>query len=285
MSEIDYDAVAREAGLTRVGARAPFFAYMRELWRRRHFASTMARFRVEATMAENRLGLAWVVLNPLLQAAVYGVIFGLIMPGSSRPQPFIPFLVTGFFIFTFFSKSFGAGAKAISGNRALVRSLAFPRMLLPISSVMRQVYELVPMLAVLAVILIGFGEFPTWSWLQMIPIVALMTMFNTGMALIAARLTVHVRDIQQIIPIITRVIFYSSGIFYSLEAVLADRPQLLEIVQLNPVHAFITLSRGALQSTQSAPGVLWLTAAVAAVVVLGIGLVFFWRAEERYGRD
>ncbi|WP_062381559.1 ABC transporter permease [Demequina pelophila] len=287
MSEIDYGGVARDAGLPRVGARAPFIAYMRELWRRRHFASTMARFRVEATMAENRLGLAWVVLNPLLQAAVYGLIFGVIMSSESRPPKFIPFLVTGFFIFTFFSKSFSQGAKSISANLSLVRSLAFPRMLLPISAVMRQLYELVPMLAVLAVILVGFGEFPSWTWLMMVPILVLMTMFNTGIALIAARLTVHLRDVSQLIPIITRIIFYMSGIFYSLELVLAPPKHpawVLQVAQLNPVHAFIELSRGALQETQDVPGVLWVTASVAAVVFLVSGLVFFWRAEERYGR-
>ncbi|MDN4483522.1 ABC transporter permease [Demequina lignilytica] len=288
MSKIDYRAVAEDAGLPRVGARAPFVAYMRELWTRRHFASTMARFRVEATMAENRLGLAWVVLNPLLQAAVYGLIFGVIMSSDSRPPKFIPFLVTGFFIFTYFSKSFSQGAKSISGNLSLVRSLAFPRMLLPISAVMRQLYELVPMLAVLAVILIGFGEFPDWTWLLMVPILVLMTMFNTGIALIAARLTVHVRDVSQLIPIITRIIFYMSGIFYSLELVLAPPKHpawLLQVAQLNPVHAFIELSRGALQESQDVPAVLWLVASVAAVGFLAFGLVFFWRAEERYGRE
>ncbi|WP_228373698.1 ABC transporter permease [Demequina soli] len=288
MTNIDYGAVARDAGLPRVGARPTLPAYLRELWRRRHFATTMARFRVEASTAENRLGLAWVVLDPLLQAGVYGLIFGVIMPGSSRPQPFVPFLVTGFFIFTYFSKSFSQGAKSITGNLALVRSLAFPRMLLPLSAVLRNLYELVPMLAVLAAILIGFRQYPTWSWLLMIPIVILMTMFNVGVALVAARLTVHLRDIGQLIPVITRILFYMSGIFYSLELVLAPPKHpawMLALAQLNPVHDFIELSRGALQEAHGVPGRLWIIAGVAAVSMLGFGIVFFWRAEERYGRE
>jgi teichoic acid transport system permease protein len=288
VSETDYGAVARDAGLPRVGARLPLGAYVRELWERRRFATTLARFRLEATVAENRLGLAWVVLNPLLQAAVYGLIFGVIMGGESRPPKFIPFLVTGFFIFTFFSQSFSQGAKSLTGNLALVRSLSFPRMLLPASAVLRQIYELVPMLAVLAVILIGSGEFPTLSWLALVPVIALMTMFNMGVALIAARLTVHLRDIGQIIPIITRILFYTTGIFYSLELVLAPPRHpawMLQVAQLNPVHAFVELSRGALMSTESMESGLWIVAVISAVAFLAGGLVFFWRAEERYGRE
>lgn len=293
--ESGFAALAREAGLPRVGARAPLPQYLAELWERRHFATTMARYRIESTVAENRLGLAWIVLNPLLQAAVYGLIFGVIMDSSSRPVNFIPFLVTGFFIFTYFSNSFSQGARAITSNASLVRSLSFPRMLLPLSAVLRQLYELIPMLVVLVAIVIGFGVFPTWNWFLMVPILALMTFFNLGVALIAARLTVHLRDVTQIIPIATRILFYMSGIFYSLELTLASRPNLLQLAQLNPVHAYISLARYSLLGPQVNPKTgeivdlhleaLWASAIAYGVVFLVIGAIFFWLAEERYGRD
>ncbi|WP_296665204.1 ABC transporter permease [Demequina sp.] len=285
MTTTDYAALAREAGLPRVGARPPLVAYFKEMWERRHFATTMARYRIEATLSENRLGLAWVVLNPLLQAAVYGLIFGVIMPSSSRPPNFIPFLVTGFFIFTYFAQSFSQGAKAITGNASLVRSLSFPRMLLPISAVLQQLYQLVPMMIVLVVILVAFGEYPTWEWLLVVPILGLMTMFNLGVAFIAARLTVHLRDVTQIIPLITRILFYLTGIFYSLELVLADRPNLLKIAQLNPVHDYVALVRASMLDGQEHSTVLWVVASVSAVAFLVFGIVFFWKAEERYGHD
>lgn len=287
MTDIDYGALAREAGLPRVGARQPLPAYFKEMWQRRHFASRLARYRIEGSLNQNRLGLAWVVLSPLLQAAVYGLIFGIILPRSTREGiNFIPFLVTGFFIFTFFSKSFSQGAKAITGNRSLVRSLSFPRMLLPVSEVMRQIYELVPMMAVLAVILVAFGEYPTWTWLLVPVILVFMTMFNLGVALIAARLTVHLRDITEIIPLITRIIFYTTGIFYSLEQVLADRPSwMLSLARLNPVHDFVELVRWAFMGGDTDVLTLAIIAAIASVVFLVFGVFFFWTAEERYGRD
>ncbi|MDN4480446.1 ABC transporter permease [Demequina muriae] len=287
MTQNDYSALAREAGLERVGARPPIWAYLKDLWATRHFAILLARFRIEASLGENRLGLGWIVLRPILLAVIFGTIFGLILSRDTRPGVnFIPFLVVGIFIFEFFSKSFSAGAKSITSNSSLVRSMSFPRMLLPIAKIIQQVFELIPMLIVMGAILLIFGEPVTWAWLLVIPVMVLMTLFNTGVALIAARLTVHVRDVTQIIPLVTRVLFYSSGIFYSLEAVLEDRPGILAVAQLNPVHGYITLVR---QFTVSGsdplgtPG--WIVVTAGAVVTFLVGVVFFWRAEERYGRD
>ncbi|MFW2512579.1 ABC transporter permease [Demequina sp. SO4-13] len=287
MTQTDYSELAREAGLERVGARPPLPAYLKDLWATRHFAVSLARFRIQATLGENRLGIGWVVLRPILLAVIFGTIFGLILSRDTRPGVnFIPFLVVGIFIFEFFSKSFSAGAKSITSNSSLVRSLSFPRMLLPLAQVIQQVFELIPMLVVMGLILVIFGEPVTWEWLIVVPVMVLMTLFNAGIALIAARLTVHVRDVTQIIPLVTRVLFYSSGIFYSLEAVLEDRPEILAVAQLNPVHGFITLVRQF--TVEGSPPLAyggWIAVVVASVVAFIVGVVFFWRAEERYGHD
>lgn len=287
MSTTEYEAVAIEAGLERVGARAPIGEYFKEMWRRRGFAVSMAKYRVQASMSDNRLGLAWIVLSPLLNAALYGTIFTFIMSSDTRPQEhFVPFLIIGVFIFQFFSKSFSAGAKSITGNASLVRSLNFPRMLLPVAQIIQQVIELLPMLIVMAAIVTGFGIWPTWSWLLVIPIMMLMTLFNLGVALIAARLTVHVRDVTQVIPLVTRVLFYTSGIFYSLELVLADQPSwMLTAAQLNPIHDYIALVRSVMLGEETVPPFMWWIASLGAIVTLIVGIVFFWRAEERYGHD
>lgn len=285
MTDADYNEIARAAGLERVGARPPLGAYLRELWRWRAFAFTLARFRVEATLVENRLGLGWVVLRPILQTALFGLVFGIIMPRSSRPENFLPFLVVGVFIFGLFSDSFSDGARSITSNASLVRSMAFPRILLPVASALEQFIEFLPSMGVMAVIVVAFGEPVLWTWLLVPPTLLLMTCFNLGVALIAARVTVHVRDVTQVIPLLTRLVFYLSGIFYSLELVLANRPRLLGIAQLNPVHDFITLVRNEVLGGGALAGKALAVSAVASVTVLVLGIVFFWQAEERYGLD
>ena len=281
MSLADY---ARQHGLKRVGARPALFDYLSQAWQRRDFAFTLSLYANQAANARNRLGRWWVVLLPTIQAMVYGLIFGVIL-GSSRPDNFIPFLFTGVFLFSFFAGSFQSGASAVTGNVGLVRSLSFPRMLLPFSAVLRQFFNLLPQIGLLLVTLLVFQQDVTLAWLALIPILILMTLFATGLALIAARLTVQIRDLSKVIPFVTRVIFYTSGIFYSLEKVLGNYPVVLQIMQFNPFYDFIELARGALVEGYKMSAFLWLACTAWAFGLLILGVIFFWKAEERYGRE
>ena len=281
MSLADY---ARQHGLKRVGARPEFLEYLAQAWSRRDFAFTLSLFANQAANARNRLGRWWVLLLPTIQAMVYGLIFGVIM-GSNRPDNFIPFLFTGVFLFSYFAGSFQSGASSVTGNVGLVRSLSFPRVLLPISAVMRQFFNLLPQLGLLLVALLLFQQQITWGWLALIPILFLMTMFAFGLAMFAARLTVHIQDLTKIIPFMVRVVFYTSGIFFSMERVLGDFPVLMQIMQFNPVYDFIELARGALIEGHEMTGFLWAICSAWAVSALLLGVLFFWKAEERYGRE
>jgi teichoic acid transport system permease protein len=281
MSLADY---AREHGLTRVGARPALLEYLAEAWNRRDFAYTMARFNNEAANARNRLGRWWTVLLPTIQALVYGLIFGVLM-GRDRPDNYMPFLFTGVFLFSFMSGSFGAGAGSVTGNLGLVRSLSFPRMLLPIQATIQQIFGLLPQLVLLLLTWVLFGQPITWAWFLLIPVTFLMIMFSIGLALISARLTVHVQDLTKVIPFVVRIVFYTSGIFFNMEHVLRHYPVALEIEKYNPVYVFVSLARGIGVSGYSTTIFMWLAAFGWAIVTLGLGIVFFWKAEERYGRE
>lgn len=284
MTDIDYERVAREAGLQPLGRRLPLHRYIAQAWRSRRLAAAFVSARISAEYGDNRFGMAWVVLKPIMMAAVYGAVFGLILAGM-RPPNFIPYLVVGVFVFEFFFKSFGLGAKAIVGNVGLVRNVAFPRAILPVAIVLQSAFEMIPVTIVMYVILAIFGQTITWSWLLVPPILLMMLVFNIGVAMIAARLTVHFRDVTQVVPFISRIIFYSSGIFYQLDVVLDKHPQLLQLALLNPVHNYIALVRGmVLEGATTSPELWWLGAG-AAVVTFLFGLVFFWQAEERYGLE
>ena len=285
MTDETVAAIARRFGLARVGVRPPLGHYLGETWSRRAFAATLAKYRIQSENERTRLGIAWVVIKPLLNALVYGLVFGFILPSDTRPDNFIPFLLVGVFIFEYFSSSFGDGARAVTSNQRLVQSLSFPRILLPIAVLLEQAFRLLPILALLGILLLVFREPLTVEWLVAVPVLLLMTLFNAGVAMIAARLSVHLRDVQQVIPFITRVVFYLSSIFFSIDLILAHRPDLLAIAHLNPVYEFIALCRDALITGSPAEPVLWVWASIWSVVVFCFGVVFFWHAEERYGRE
>lgn len=270
-------------GLFEVGRRPPFGAYLTEAWRRRTFAFTLASYRLFGSLVRNRLGVLWIVLKPLFTAMIYGTIFGAVLSSSARPDDWVPYLITGVFIFEFFTGCFGGGARAITGNAKLVQSLGFPRILLPVSVVIEQAMRIVPILVLLGILLLIFGEPISWSWLLVMPIMAMMAVFNLGIGLIVARLSVRTRDVQQFIPIINRVLFYASSIFFQVDKVFADNPVALTIAHLVPTYDFIALVRGVTLTAHPAPELAVIAAPIWTLLAIGIGVVFFWRAEARYG--
>lgn len=284
MTDRELAALAQRFDLAIVGARPRLGSYLAETWRRRSFAFTLAKYRIQSENERNRLGIAWVVIRPLLNAIVYGVVFGLLL-GDNRPPNFVPFLLVGVFIFEFFSSSLVEGSKAITANAKLVQSLSFPRILLPIAALLKQLYKLLPILIVLAILLLVFGVPPQLTWLLVIPTMALMALFNAGVAMIAARASVHIRDVQQVIPFVNRLLFYTSGIFFSLDKVLEKYPAILSVVQLNPVYDFIAISRSQFIPGSQIDPILWLYASIWTGIILVFGVIFFWQAESRYGRD
>ena len=276
------EQLAARTGLKPIGVRPPLGAYLRETWLRRDFIWTLAVLTREQQNARTRLGAWWTLLLPLIQSSVYGLIFGVIL-GASRAPNFIPFLVAGVFLFTFVSGAFSTGASSITGNQGLLNSINFPRIVLPLSVVVRQFLNLLPTLPILLVVVIIFDHAVKWELLYLPLILALLLLFGFGVALIAARITVEVRDLNKLVPFVTRVLFYMSGVFFSPESLGITNPVFVALVHYNPVYAFLSLGRGAFVAGYDVTLFDWAVAGGWTLLVLVVGVLFFWRAEERYG--
>ncbi|WP_069169831.1 ABC transporter permease [Streptomyces griseus] len=282
--------LADKYGLTVSGARPGLFAYIRQLWGRRHFILAFSRAKLTAQYSQAKLGQLWQVATPLLNALVYFLIFGLILgtrKGMSQ-EVFIPFLVTGVFVFTFTQNSVMAGVRSISGNLGLVRALHFPRASLPISFSLQQLQQLLFSMIVLIAVAVGFGSYPTLSWLLVVPALGLQFLFNSGLALIMARLGSKTPDLAQLMPFIMRTWMYASGVMFSIPVMLADKPQwIADVLQYNPAAIYMDLVRFALidgYGSENLPAHVWAVGLAWSLVVGVLGFVYFWKAEERYGR-
>lgn len=276
--------IAAAYGLTPSHARAPLGTYLRQLWARRHFILAFATARAQVAYANERLGQLWQVLTPLLNAAVYYLIFGLLLRTSRGVPNFIGFLVIGIFIFTYSQRSVLAGSRAITGNLELIRALHFPRATLPLALTVVELQHLGFSLIVMGVIVFLTGEPITWAWLLVLPVVALQTMFNVGASLIVARLGSKVSDVAQLLPFLLRTWLYLSGVFYSISHFASHAGVVHRLLEANPAAAYIELVRDALLSTHDAPPGAWSYAIGWAVVVLIGGFWYFYRAEATYGR-
>lgn len=290
---------AARAGLTKVGGRPPLGEYLGEVWRRRSFIYSLARFRIESENQQSSLGMFWVILKPLLNALVYGAVFGILVGAGGRPPHYVEFLIIGIFVFEFFSAAWTAGGKAVTNNAALVQSLAFPRMVLPLSAVVERFLKFLPTVGIMLAFLIVTRNPISWHWLLIIPALTLFFLFTCGIVLITARLCVHWRDLNNFLPFITRFFFYTTGVFFSIEERFGPKPPspanpqgtpghpwLVTVADYQPVHEFLSLVRAALLDgpTYNTNGSYWVYATIWTITVLVFGIWFFWRAEERYGR-
>ncbi|MDQ0991234.1 ABC transporter permease [Streptomyces sp. V3I7] len=286
----DLAALAARHGLTVSGARPTLPQYVRELWARRHFITAFATAKLTAQYSQAKLGQLWQVMTPLLNAAVYYFIFGVLLGTKQGVPDYVPFLVTGVFVWTFTQSSIMSGTRAISGNLGLVRALHFPRAALPISFALQQLQQLLFSMAALIVILLCFGVPVAASWLLAVPVLVLQSTFNAGVSMIMARMGAKTPDIAQLMPFVLRTWMYASGVMWSIDKLTSDDrlPHAVTfLLEINPPAVYIDLMRFALIDSFTSdhlPPHVW-AAAVGWAVLAGIaGFVYFWKAEERYGR-
>jgi teichoic acid transport system permease protein len=311
--------LAARHGLKPSAQRPRLIEYLGSLWQRRHFILAYATARNVATYTDARLGQVWQLLTPLLNVAVYLLVFGELFKANRGIENYIAFLVIGVFIFTFTERSLLVGSRVMYNNLSLIRALHFPRACLPLSYVIVELQQLLLSMVVMAVIVLGVGEPLTWYWFLAIPALMLQTVFNIGACLIIARIGAQLTDVSQLVPFLTRIWRYFCGVMYTIASLPATLPLWSKVVlQFNPAAVYISLMRFALMKSQrvDAPGAqpynaakcaiftakhqpfsyqafchpdatwgpLWIAGLGWALLALAVGVVYFWQAENRYGR-
>ncbi|MBV9795791.1 MAG: ABC transporter permease [Actinobacteria bacterium] len=311
--------LATRAGLKPSAERPGFFDYVGKLWQRRHFIWAYATARNVSMYTDARLGQVWQVLTPLLNCAVYYLIFGILFKANRGIEHYIPYLVIGVFIFTFTERSILTGSRVMSNNLSLIRALQFPRASLPLAYTIVELQQLLLSMVVMVAFVLGYGEPLTWYWFLAVPVLILQSTFNVGAALIIARIGAELNDVSQLVPFLTRVWRYFCGVMYSIASLPAVLPLWSkDVLQLNPAAVYISLMRLAVMKSQrtNAPGSqpynanvcayfkahltdyhaqafcrpevtmpeLWVAGVGWAVFAAVVGIVYFWRAEARYGR-
>lgn len=272
-------------GLHPVGVHLPLGRYVVEVFRRSRFMWVLATSQLRASYGRDRLGPLWLTLTPLLNALTYFVIFGVILNTRRGIENFVGFLIIGVFLYQYSASSITQGSRVIHNNRKLVQTLTFPRAVLPVALVLRTTLAFLPGLAIMAILVLAIPPHAPlgWTWLFVIPAVALQGIFNLGVVFILGRIVARVSDIANVLQFALRTWLYFSGVFFSYQK-FEGHPTLLTILELNPMYAFLTITRSAVLYGEVPDPKLWLVAAGWSIPLLAIGLVMFWRAEQEYAR-
>jgi teichoic acid transport system permease protein len=212
-------------------------SYLADLWEKRRLIWHLARTELKAEHYDTAFGQVWVVLDPLLLAAVYFVLRSVVRPAGSavNRNAVISHLIWGVFFFTYVQHTLMHGSRSIVRGRGLILNASFPRALLPLVSVVRSIFDFIPTLIVFFIFQAVLGQ-PFGRSLIMLPVViVLLTIFNIGLALGFAPLMVFFRDTAGFLPYATRIWLYLTPVLFST----AEIPKNLKpYLQWNPLYPY-----------------------------------------------
>ena len=285
--------LAHSHGLREMGVRPSLKRYLGMVWERRSFIWNLSASKAYTRNQGSYLGQAWNIIRPILDAAVFIIIFGFVLNAAGGYNR-MAFITIGVFVYTFFGIAVMSGAGSIPANLTLIRSHQFPRAVVPLSTTLTEIVLFLPVVVVMVVLSYITGLMPdmgainpAWSWLTLPAGVLLFAIFGSGLGMIFARLSARTPDVMNIIPFFIRLAQFASAVMFLPEQSVRQGGWLYHTLINQPVRVFIELFRGAIGHVNTLPfdAQLWWTAAAWAVGTFTIGFVFFWGAEEVYGRD
>lgn len=249
-----------------------------DIWHYRDLLWEMAKRDIKVRYRQTALGVVWVVLQPAAQALVYGLVFGLIAGLPSEGEvPYVLFVYLNLMGWGFFSGAISRGAGSLVGQAGLINKVYFPRVLIPISSL---ISGLVDMVVVFALLLLMFFLYsvPLGPQALTLPLwVLLLVLTAGGVSFWLSSLAVYYRDFRNASGLLIQLWMYITPVVYS-ESVVPD--VLRPLFDFNPVTAPILGIRWALLGTEP-PGLASLAASAAVAVLLFFtGMIFLRRVER-----
>ena len=250
-----------------------------ELWKYRDLLWILVERDIKLIYKQTALGIIWVVLQPLIAAVIFAVIFGYVAKLPSDGAPYLLFVFCGLTVWTYFSQGLQRAGNSLVRSAHLISKVYFPRLLIPLASTLGALVDFVVVLVVLFVLMAIYGV-PFTFRLATIPVfLFFMALTATGAALWFSALSVKYRDCTYALPYFVQVWMYASPVVYPISMVPAKWQPLFA---LNPAVGFIEGFRWAVLGHSALNlNVLYITI-VMSLVALFSGAFFFRRAERGF---
>lgn len=249
-------------------------------WCYRHFILSSIRTEIATRFSRSKLGAFWIIIHPLMQAAIFALVLSEVMaakmPGMADDKfAYAIYLMSGMLGWSLFVEIISRCLTLFIDNSNLLKKIVFPRLCLPLIVIgSATVNNLLLFLAILGV----FGLLGHWPGVHIfwVPLLLIITLtLALGVGLILGVLNVFMRDIGQVVPIVLQLGFWFTPIVYSTSVI----PQAFQnILRLNPLLPLIQGLQNAMLYNQPPDGIGLLVVSSLAILLLGIAMIFFRRA-------
>ncbi|MDP2948505.1 MAG: ABC transporter permease [Chloroflexota bacterium] len=225
------------------------------------------------------LGLLWTLAKPLLLGLVFSFALSYVLRVKVTDAPYVLFLLSALFPWTWFQSSIQTSAGSFSNNAALLKKVYFPRFVLPLSAVTSQLFHFVLSIPILVLLLVAKGYHPGPEWLLGVPLlIAIQLLLLAGPVLLVASLNVFLRDLEHLVEVLMTLWLYLTPILYPLALV---EKRLGPVVHLNPMASLIEAWRDLFLYDQLPGTDIW-PALVFAAVALVAGSIAFKALEGQF---
>jgi ABC-2 type transport system permease protein len=223
------------------------------------------------------LGYAWTLVRPFAFFGVIWFVFSEIVHAGAGVKNYSAYVLMSLTLFQFFLGTVTACVSSLVDRQNLLRKMPFPRLVIPAAVTLQSLFDLGMTLLAVFIFLLALGVYPAWSWLELIPLVAILTVFATGLGLLLSVLFVRFRDIKPIWDVVGQMLFYASPILYVGTTVpeAYQRPYFA-----NPIAAVLTQMRHAVVDPTAAGAAEAIGGAarllIPAAIVLGAFVLGAW---------
>ncbi|HEX8499708.1 MAG TPA: ABC transporter permease [Pyrinomonadaceae bacterium] len=249
-----------------------------DLWAYRELLYFLTWRDIKVRYKQTLMGVAWVVVQPLLTMLIFTVIFTRFVRLDEGPIPYPLFAYSGLLLWTFFSVSVSSGTNSLIGNTSLVTKVYFPRAFIPAAAVGAGLVDFAVGALLLVPLALYYRVAVTW-WLLLAPVfLGLAAALAVAVGMIASALTVRYRDLRHALPFLLQLWMFASPVIYPLGVVPAPWRWLLA---LNPLTGVLEGFRSALAGTPFDWGLIAVPA-VAAPLLLAAAFYVFRRLEDTF---
>ncbi len=252
---------------------------LKELWRYRELAFFLTWRDIKVRYKQTALGAAWAVLQPFLTMVVFSLFFGRLagIPSDNIPYPL--FAYAALVPWTFFANGLNQSSNSLVGSENLIKKVFFPRLIVPLSSVIAALSDFMISFAFLLGMLFWFGYVPSSGFVVLIPLfLAQAFITSLGFGLWLSALNVAYRDIRFIVPFLSQFLMFATPIAYPV-SLLPEKWRILYAA--NPMVGVVEGFRRALIGTDTAPAIL-LISYVSSLTIFITGIFFFLRMEKDF---
>lgn len=260
-------------------ARGLFDLDLKAVWEYRELLYFLVWRDVKVRYKQTAIGVAWVVLQPLLTMMVFTVIFSYLVRIPSEGLPYPLFVFTALLPWTYFNQALTRGGAGLVSNANLVSKVYFPRLMVPLSAAVAPLVDFLLSFVILLGLMVWYGVTPTWGVLALPLFLLLALMTALAMGLLLSPLHAQYRDVGHIIPFLAQFWMYASPVIYPV-SLIPEQWRLL--YSLNPMVGVIEGFRWALLGHASPDFRMMGVSAVVVLILLAIGVVWFRRAERTF---